>query len=253
MHLLLTQATYPVIIIPEIAWFERDLLNQLISILATKATEAPVWLVLGISTSLQHLEELLTSDNLLKLSFSLFQHGNTESLVNAIYKAAYAQDCCVWISPNYFHEIVSKYLLDTPNTALFFSVLQYAFLNHFFLNPLSIFCSDTLEFSNFSSVYAKSMLCSRQFQHYVTKLVEGSQYTKARTFFNVPAYVCNSVPSLKKKMRNNIGDLNAAYYVYTQIQKKCSFAEIPRSEFYHKAFTGVLIDKEFCWLFSQPM
>ncbi|KAK9476696.1 origin recognition complex subunit 3 N-terminus-domain-containing protein [Lipomyces japonicus] len=126
------------VIVQDADGFEPDMLSELIRNLHLYRNRIPFVLLLGIATTLPIFNAKLPKAAVRRIEFSTFDvlHNN-ELLTNLINNVILADESIVLPGPNLFKTALTRYVKLTRNFSSFTDALKYAYMTHFFANPLS--------------------------------------------------------------------------------------------------------------------
>ncbi|KAF9894214.1 hypothetical protein FE257_007716 [Aspergillus nanangensis] len=123
--------------------FDPSILTDLLSLLSSWLDRIPFTLLFGISTSIELFESRLPRSVVALLRGRYFEIHEASNCVDRIYERLQAElDTRFWLGRNITTVLFEKSndLFQTPEA--FSRTVKYAYMSHFFTNPLAIFLAD---------------------------------------------------------------------------------------------------------------
>ncbi|KKA20761.1 Uncharacterized protein T310_5211 [Rasamsonia emersonii CBS 393.64] len=125
--------------------FDQGVLNDLLSLISSWLDRIPFTLLFGISTSIELFEGRLPRSIVALLEGRCFEIHDAGDSVDRIYNSVQtSQNVKLWIGPHlssFFFERARDYFQSPEG---FIREVKYAYMSHFFANPLSVFLSDDI-------------------------------------------------------------------------------------------------------------
>ncbi|CAD6583165.1 MAG: hypothetical protein ASARMPREDX12_001195 [Alectoria sarmentosa] len=162
--------------------FEVKVLTDLIEVLSSWSDRIPFVILFGIATSVELFQEKLSGDTINYLDGSAFAIQQVD--VEEIFKAFQSEQSTLWIGPGLGRIILQrqKDYIQSPST--FINSLKYAYMTHFFANPLSI-CLDTTQLlASSQTEHYEAIRNLPSFRRYAQTLIEGQEYEELRTLLD---------------------------------------------------------------------
>ncbi|KAI1143434.1 origin recognition complex subunit 3 N-terminus-domain-containing protein [Hypoxylon sp. FL0543] len=126
--------------------FESGLLSDLISLFNSWLDRIPFVLLFGVATSVELFQARLLKSTCQCLYGDQFDVEQSASIIEKIFKAAIAHsDVPLRLGPSLVHSLLERQRDQVSSIPVFVSSLKYAYMCHFYANPLTVFLSDATE------------------------------------------------------------------------------------------------------------
>ncbi|PWY72516.1 hypothetical protein BO94DRAFT_246713 [Aspergillus sclerotioniger CBS 115572] len=123
--------------------FDPGLLTDLLSLLSSWLDRIPFTLLFGISTSVELFEGRLPRSSVALLRGRYFEIHEASNCVDRIYGRLQAeQDGKLWLGRNITNVLFEKSNDSFQTPEAFSRTVKYAYMSHFFANPLTVFLAD---------------------------------------------------------------------------------------------------------------
>ncbi|KAI3329168.1 origin recognition complex subunit 3 N-terminus-domain-containing protein [Xylariaceae sp. AK1471] len=123
--------------------FDSGLLSDLISLLSSWLDRIPFAFLFGVATSVELFEARLLKSTCQTLYGDQFDVEQTESIVGKIFKTAVAHsEVPILIGPNLVGSLLERQREQVASIQDFIRSLKYAYMCHFYANPLSFLVPD---------------------------------------------------------------------------------------------------------------
>ncbi|KAF3762399.1 hypothetical protein M406DRAFT_341632 [Cryphonectria parasitica EP155] len=122
--------------------FDTALLTDLITLFNSWRDRIPFTLIFGIATSVELFEARLLKSTSQCLYGAQFDVVQMSSILESVFKCAVAhQGCSLKLGPVFLSSLVERQHIQVAGIQIFISSLKYAYMCHFYANPLSILLS----------------------------------------------------------------------------------------------------------------
>ncbi|KAE8550305.1 hypothetical protein EYB25_006529 [Talaromyces marneffei] len=118
--------------------FDSSVLNDLLSLLSSWVDRIPLVLLFGISTSVELFEGRLPRSTVALLHGKQFEIHEAEGAIDRIYETLQTgPDTKLWLGPYLSTSLIEKARDHFQSPEGFIREVKYAYMSHFFANPLS--------------------------------------------------------------------------------------------------------------------
>ncbi|KAI1501765.1 origin recognition complex subunit 3 N-terminus-domain-containing protein [Biscogniauxia marginata] len=170
--------------------FESGLLSDLISLFSSWLDRIPFALLFGVATSVELFEARLLKSTCQCLYGNQFDVEQSASIVNKIFKTAVAHsDAPLRLGPTHARSLLERQHDQVASIPLFISSLKYAYMCHFYANPLTTLLSDDLEVEMLQQEHMESLRCLPSFRRSVENAVTDGDIKRARLLLDDDKYL----------------------------------------------------------------
>lgn len=122
--------------------FDSSLLNELILLFNSWLDRIPIAILFGVATSVELFHERLSRSAIICLQGAQFDVENTSTTLEKIFEAViFDEEATLRFGPNFLGSLLERQQDHVQSLQAFIAALQYAYMTHFYANPLSIFLS----------------------------------------------------------------------------------------------------------------
>ncbi|KAH0437004.1 origin recognition complex subunit [Colletotrichum camelliae] len=120
--------------------FDSALLSDLITLFNSWRPKIPFTLLFGVATSVELLQARLLKSACQHLYGAQFDVVQTGTILEQIFKPTIAAtDAALILGPNLLHSLVDRQQDQVASIQTFVASIKYAYMCHFYANPLSVF------------------------------------------------------------------------------------------------------------------
>ncbi|QSZ35080.1 hypothetical protein DSL72_007944 [Monilinia vaccinii-corymbosi] len=164
--------------------FDSILLGEVISLLGSWRDRIPFILLFGIATSVDLFQERLSRAATRSLRGEQFYVEQTGSTLEAIFlKVIAGSDAAIRLGPGILSSLMERQNDHVQSVQAFIGALKYAYMCHFYANPLSILLC-LQENSNLATFlqpeHFEALRILPSFQNYIELLVEQGELERSR-------------------------------------------------------------------------
>ncbi|KAI8965972.1 origin recognition complex subunit 3 N-terminus-domain-containing protein [Daldinia sp. FL1419] len=161
--------------------FESGLLSDLISLFSSWLDRIPFSLLFGVATSVELFQARLLKSTCQCLYGDQFDVEQSASIIEKIFKAAIAHsEVPLRLGSSLVHNLLDRQRDQASSIPVFASSLKYAYMCHFYSNPLTVFLSDSIEDSMLQEGHLEAVRYLPSFRRHVEKVIERGEITQAR-------------------------------------------------------------------------
>ncbi|KAI8632070.1 origin recognition complex subunit 3 N-terminus-domain-containing protein [Xylariaceae sp. FL1651] len=161
--------------------FDSGLLSDLISLLSSWLDRIPFAFLFGVATSMELFEARLLKSTCQSLYGDQFDVEQTASIVDKIFKTAVAHsEAPVLLGPSFVDSLLERQREQVASIPDFIRSLKYAYMCHFYANPLSFLLPDGLNASALRIEHLELLRCLPSFRRIVETAVENNNVSKAK-------------------------------------------------------------------------
>ncbi|KAI1176736.1 origin recognition complex subunit 3 N-terminus-domain-containing protein [Nemania sp. FL0916] len=161
--------------------FDSGLLSDLISLLSSWLDRIPFAFLFGVATSVELFEARLLKSTCQSLYGERFDVEQTTSIVARIFETAIAHaETPILLGPILVYSLLERQQEQTASISDFIRSLKYAYMCHFYANPLSVLVPNGAFSRYFQPEHLELLRSLPSFRQTIETLVEENQSTKAR-------------------------------------------------------------------------
>ena len=120
--------------------FDSSLLIDLVLLFKSWLDRIPIAILFGVATSVELFHERLSRSAIMCLQGAQFDVENTTTTLEKIFEAViFDEDATLRFGPNFLGSLLERQQDHVQSLQAFIAALKYAYMTHFYANPLSIF------------------------------------------------------------------------------------------------------------------
>lgn len=219
--------------------FEGKLLTDLIHVLSSWSDRIPFVLLFGIATSVELFQEKLSRDTIRYLDGSAFNVQQAD--VEDLFKAFQSEQPTLWVGPELSRFILQRQKDYIQSHSTFFNSLKYAYMTHFFANPLSIFLDTTQLLASSQIEHYEAVRNLPSFRRYAQTLIGRKDYETLRALLddneNLKNLVVEELQPAKEALQAILRAINVLFRIQSSLNLKI---QTPWSEMYIRAMCAGL-------------
>ncbi|KAI0537627.1 origin recognition complex subunit 3 N-terminus-domain-containing protein [Xylaria digitata] len=164
--------------------FDSGLLSDLISLLSSWLDRIPFAFLFGVATSVELFEARLSKSTCQSLYGDQFDVEQTASIIDKIFKTAIAHsETLISFGPNLTGSLLERQREQVASIPDFIRSLKYAYMCHFYANPLSFLVPDGLNSGALQPEHIEILRCLPSFRRAVETAVENKKTVQAKQLF----------------------------------------------------------------------
>ncbi|KAF2970897.1 hypothetical protein GQX73_g2681 [Xylaria multiplex] len=180
--------------------FDSSLLSDLISLLSSWLDRIPFAFLFGVATSVELFEARLSKSTCQSLYGDQFDVEQTASIIDKIFKTAIAHsEAPISFGPNLMGNLLERQREQVASIPDFIKSLKYAYMCHFYANPLSFLVPDGLNSGTLQPEHIEILRCLPSFRRAVETAVENKKTFEAKQLFDDNKLIEYLVDSLQKR------------------------------------------------------
>ncbi|KAI0400311.1 origin recognition complex subunit 3 N-terminus-domain-containing protein [Xylaria palmicola] len=161
--------------------FDSGLLSDLISLLSSWLDRIPFAFLFGVATSLELFEARLLKSTCQRLYGDQFDVEQASSIVDKIFKAAVAySESPLLLGPNLVGSLLERQREQVASIPDFIKSLKYAYMCHFYANPLSFLVPDGANSDALQPEHLEIIRCLPSFRQSVEAAIENKNVIQAK-------------------------------------------------------------------------
>ncbi|KAK1514327.1 origin recognition complex subunit [Colletotrichum costaricense] len=184
--------------------FDSALLSDLIILFNSWRPKIPFTLLFGIATSVELLQARLLKSACQHLYGAQFDVVQTSAILEQIFKPTIAgSDAALTLGENLLHSFVERQQDQVASIQSFIASIKYAYMCHFYANPLSVFAVEDDEMNSelVQDVHIESIRSLPSFRREVEKAVEAKDLRLARSLLEDDDLLREKVFDIPEKKR----------------------------------------------------
>ncbi|KAI1132058.1 origin recognition complex subunit 3 N-terminus-domain-containing protein [Nemania abortiva] len=160
--------------------FDSGLLSDLISLLSSWLDRIPFAFLFGVATSVELFEARLLKSTCQRLYGDQFDVEQTASIVDKIFKAAVAHsETPILLGSNLVGSLLERQREQVASITDFIRSLKYAYMCHFYANPLSFLVPDGVNSIALQPEHVEILRCLPSFRQAIEIAVENKNMLQA--------------------------------------------------------------------------
>ncbi|KAI8947685.1 origin recognition complex subunit 3 N-terminus-domain-containing protein [Xylaria longipes] len=202
-HLKLTRRSNLVVIaFQDSEAFDSGLLSDLISLLSSWLDRIPFAFLFGVATSVELFEARLLKSTCQRLYGDQFDVEQTASIVDKIFRTAVAHsEAPILLGPNLVSSLLERQREQVASIQDFVRSLKYAYMCHFYANPLSFLVPDGLNSGALQSEHVEIIRCLPSFRQAVEAATENNNIVQAKQLLKDDSKLIEHVVDCLQKRR----------------------------------------------------
>ncbi|OJD14317.1 hypothetical protein AJ78_05312 [Emergomyces pasteurianus Ep9510] len=224
--------------------FDHGLLADLISLLSSWADRIPFVLLFGIATSVELFEARLPRSLVNLLQGRRFDIQDSGDSVDRIYTTLQmCQEGTLWLGPNVSRILFEKSSDHFQSPEGFANGIKYAYMAHFFANPLSTLLSIVETVNTPGSDLCEAIRNTPSFRRHVQHLLDDVEVETARSLIEDDEFLAQHA---KAMLRGGKEKISSMLHSVESLLIVLRFLKIPRtpmlSELIIQALSGELLN-----------
>ncbi|CAZ84501.1 unnamed protein product [Tuber melanosporum] len=226
--------------------FDSGILSDLISLFISYLDRIPFVLLIGIATSVEIFHDKLPKSTIRLMRGNKFDVERAEECLAQIFNDSMTSDEAVLrLGASVCDFLLERYRDHTQSIQAFVAALKYAYMSHFYANPLSIilgFIDNTDGLGEvLSTEHVEAIRNVPSFRRYVEGKMAAKEVGEVRKLLTDDNYVRRAIAERIPESRNYGIELGQAL-TFLEIGRSCTLIQnnAPRYELYSKALSGEL-------------
>ncbi|KIW04148.1 hypothetical protein, variant [Verruconis gallopava] len=224
--------------------FDSGVLSEAIELLALWSNRIPFVLLFGIATSVDNLQERLSQNATRCLVGQQFDAVQPEQIVEDVFATTTVTGSHrLWLGAQIGNMLLQRHHENLLSTQDLVDSLQYAYMSHFYANPLSVFLSRDLSLDDISKEHIEAVRNTTSFRKFAEASLTSVE--SARSLQRM----LESDDALLKRLTDAVQELESALTFMAQtVQTACAInselskTKLTSSSLYLKAMSGKLRD-----------
>ncbi|KAH8676297.1 origin recognition complex subunit [Xylariales sp. PMI_506] len=197
-YLKTTPRTHVTITFQDSEAFESALLSDLILLISSWLDRIPFTLLFGVATSVELFQARLLKSTCNHLYGGQFDMAQSTSVIERIFKAAIAHtNTPLSLGPGLLQSLLERQRDQVAGIPMFISSVKYAYMSHFYANPLSILLSDELDDSLLQKEHLEVVRSLPSFRSFVEAALQLGDVERARELLDDDTYLRSRLRQLK--------------------------------------------------------
>ncbi|KAI1820245.1 origin recognition complex subunit 3 N-terminus-domain-containing protein [Xylaria intraflava] len=161
--------------------FDSGLLSDVIALLSSWLNRIPFAFLFGVATSVELFETRLLKSTCQSLYGNKFDVEQTASIIDKIFKTVVAHsETPILLGPNFVGSLLERQREQVASIPDFIRSLKYAYMCHFYANPLSFLMLDGVKAGVIQSNHVETVRCLPSFRRVVETAVKKGNLSLAR-------------------------------------------------------------------------
>ncbi|KAK5062472.1 hypothetical protein LTR84_004544 [Exophiala bonariae] len=176
------QISRVILLLADVETFDTGILSEFISMTSSWLGRIPFQLLINIATTVELFESRISRSIASLLDAEVFQSANdTADPLYKIYSAVqHNNDTDIFLGPTVLKVLAELAEDQSTTTATFTRAIKYAFMTHFFANPLSTLDSKTTSDPSNDKKLCQAVRCTPGFKERCEQLAKGEKASRQR-------------------------------------------------------------------------
>ncbi|KAI5786389.1 origin recognition complex subunit 3 N-terminus-domain-containing protein [Peziza echinospora] len=227
--------------------FDSGILSDLVSLFSAYLDRIPFVLLLGVATSVEIFHEKVPKSILRLMRGEKFDVERAEECLAKIFNdATIGTDSILRLGPSLSTFLLARQKDHTQSIQAFVAALKYAYMSHFYANPLSVFLAFLNDPDEANSIlqpeHVEAVRNLPSFRRFVEDKLEAEDTIEVRALLEDDDYVKSAILTACSECRDYTHNLSQTLKVL-EVARGCMANQsnrIPRHELYSKALLGEL-------------
>ncbi|KAI5866835.1 origin recognition complex subunit 3 N-terminus-domain-containing protein [Durotheca rogersii] len=242
VHLKSNPCWRVVVVFQDSEAFDSGLLSDLISLFSSWLNRIPFALIFGIATSLELFQARLLKSTCQSLYGQQFDVEQSTSIVDKIFTMAAAHvEAPLRLGSSLLCSLLDRQRDQMSSIPVFVSYLKYAYMCHFYANPLTVFLSNDAGDEILRQEHFEAVRCLPSFRQYVENAIDRGQVEQARLVLEENQY-------LKTLLQGRLRDSRQWLLHLLRTLKILTAGKVLSTD-----FTGLYLDTLSCGLDSDQI
>ncbi|KAK8203933.1 origin recognition complex subunit [Phyllosticta capitalensis] len=223
--------------------FDGPLLADTIQLMSSWLDRIPFVLLFGIGTSAEGFQEKLPSTAIRCLRGQKFDVTQADEVLEQVFRTTLHGDQPLWLGPELASRILERHKDHIQSVETFADALKYAYMSHFFANPLSIFLRKGLKYKDVSKEDLEALRNLGSFRRLIEDLLEQRHADVVRALLESDETLFDWTKEYANAARIRMGDIVDTIDILQKL-RTCipRLPRIPLSTLYVRAASGTLLD-----------
>ncbi|KAI0008029.1 origin recognition complex subunit 3 N-terminus-domain-containing protein [Xylariaceae sp. FL0662B] len=207
-HLISNPRRYIIIAFQDSEAFGSGLLSDLISLISSWLDRIPFAFLFGVATSVELFQARLLKSTCQCLYGDQFDVEQSTSIVNKIFEAAIAHsEASLQLGSTLVHSLLERQRDQVSSIPDFVSSVKYAYMCHFYANPLTVFLADDVESGMLQEGHFRAIRFLPSFRRCVEAAVQQYNVKQARLLLDDDRYLLSYLKGSLRDHRQWLLDL----------------------------------------------
>ncbi|KKF95615.1 Origin recognition complex subunit 3 [Ceratocystis platani] len=201
--------------------FDSGLLSDLITLFSSWRAQIPFTLLFGIATSTEMLQARLLKSTCRMLYGAQFDVVKSMTILERVFRVAVAAvDVPLRLGPNLLRSFVDRQQDQVAGIQSFIDSLKYAYMCHFYANPLSILLAEEEDACGLQAELIEGIKSMPSFHTYIETLVAQGDLNTAKAFLINPEFLRNQTKKWNNLRRSYLRQLLVAVEIACAAEKR---------------------------------
>ncbi|KIX01773.1 uncharacterized protein Z518_09500 [Rhinocladiella mackenziei CBS 650.93] len=215
--------------ISDVETFDTNILSELISTFSSWSDRIPFILLFGISTMVELFESRLSRSTVALLDAEVFEPRQPQKRVDPLYEIYHAiqhdDDAELFLGPSALNVLAELAQDQSTTVESFTRAIKYAFMSHFFANPLSGLPSSPNTEEVWSPAISQAIRNTAGFKNLCESLATGDkdQRTQARTLLTsdetLQTAAVEAIETGQQRLRSGLAAIDTLQKIYHDLLK----------------------------------
>ncbi|KAI5366133.1 putative origin recognition complex, subunit 3, origin recognition complex subunit 3, winged helix [Septoria linicola] len=222
---------------------DSDLLSELIELLGCWQNRIPFALLLNVATSVEFLQQRLTSSAIKCLDGRLFDAANSTDEVEQVFDVLTGQDSQLWLGPNLASMILERQSDYIQGIDSLTEATRYAYMAHFYANATSLLLTPGIPFRDIPKDHFEAIRNLPSFRTFARQLLDDGETERLRSVLDSDQALFDFTNQSVEDGRQSLAGTVAATEAIRQIQECLpSTPTSSKASLYLQAMSGKLAE-----------
>ncbi|KAK5019715.1 Origin recognition complex subunit 3 [Cryomyces antarcticus] len=222
--------------------FDGALLAETVELLHSWLDRIPFVLLFGIATSIENFRDKLPRSAIRCLEGAQFDVVRTDEVLEHVFQKTIGNDDIpIWLGPSLCGMLLDRQKDHIQSVQASVDALKYAYMSHFYANPLSMFLQKDVTFKNVPKDHFEATRNLPSFRRYAEDCLELGEGELVRSMLqddqSLFEQVIQNLTSGQQVMHQIVDAVELLFVIRSHIPR---IADLPRSALYVKAAAGEL-------------
>ncbi|KAI9680013.1 MAG: hypothetical protein M1817_005028 [Caeruleum heppii] len=223
--------------------FDGNLLAELVALFNSWLDRIPFVLLFGIATSLEIFQSKLPRAAIRCLQGKTFDVERAEESLERVFSSAMGRTSALRLGPGLSRMLLQRQRDHVQSVAAFVNSLKYAYMCHFYSNPLSVLLAGEEALRSLQPEHLQAIRNTRSFRRNVETRLEKKDFEAVRALLDDENYLLDEVrDSLEDWRQAELGILDAFEIIGVLVACLGTREPISKSNLYVLAVAGDLQD-----------
>ncbi|PPJ52926.1 hypothetical protein CBER1_11565 [Cercospora berteroae] len=223
--------------------FDRDLLSELIEILACWQDRIPFAFLLNVATSVEFLQQRLSSAAIRSLDGRLFDAAVSTDEVEQIFEVLTSPESELWLGPNLASMILERQSDYIQGIDSLLQATRYAYMSHYYANATSLLLDPKITLRDVPKDHFEALRNLPTLRDYARQLLDDGETEQVRELLDSDQALFDFAKKSVAAGRQSLAGTRAAAEAIRKVQACLPSTQVSsKPSLYIQAMSGKLTD-----------